>query len=236
MQNKEPNKFTRLWKEKGYYILLALCVAAVGVSGYFFITGAMEEKQSLQESLSVPVTVEKPKTENKTGKPASTQTGQTETAAPQAESEPASAQAAVSDPVEDQPLTVLPVNGAVTQDYAMDHLTYHATTQDWRVHNGVDLAADLGAGVKAAKAGTVSAVYEDDYYGTTVVIQHDGGYTSHYCNLADQALVAVGDTVRAGDTIGTVGQTALLETGEEPHLHFEVYHDGEPTNPAGFLY
>ena len=52
MQNKEPNKFTRLWKEKGYYILLALCVAAVGVSGYFFITGAMEEKQSLQESLS----------------------------------------------------------------------------------------------------------------------------------------------------------------------------------------
>ena len=54
--------------------------------------------------------------------------------------------------------------------------------------------------------------------------------------LADQALVAVGDTVRAGDTIGTVGQTALLETGEEPHLHFEVYHDGEPTNPAGFLY
>lgn len=233
MQNKEPSKFTKMWKEKGYYILLVLCVAAVGISGYFFLTGAMEEKQSVEQSLSVPVTVETPKAESKTGKSAE---ARTETVVTEENKEPASAQTTMADPVEDQPLTVLPVNGAVTQDYAMDHLTYHATTRDWRVHNGVDLAAETGAGVKAAKAGTVSAVYDDDYYGTTVVIQHDGGYTSHYCNLSDQALVNVGDTVRAGDIIGTVGQTALLETAEEPHLHFEVYRDGEPTDPAGFLY
>jgi len=219
MQHNEPNKFARLWKEKGYYILLSLCVVAVGVSGYFFLTGASEEQQAVQESLSVPVTVEEVPEEPK--KP------QTRPAV--SEVKP------VEIPVE-APLTVMPVSGNVTRDYAMEQLTYNATTRDWRVHNGVDLAAAVGSEVKAAKAGTVTAVYEDEFLGATVVIGHDGGYTTHYSNLAADPMVAAGDTVAAGDVIGLIGQTALIETAEEPHLHFEVYANGEPTNPAGFLY
>ena len=118
----------------------------------------------------------------------------------------------------------------------MDHLTYNATTQDWRVHNGVDLAAPLGQEVRAAKSGTVSAVFEDEYYGYTVVVQHEGGYASHYCNLEEAPAVVAGDTVTAGQVLGTVGSTALIEAAEEPHLHFEVYLNGESVNPAGFLY
>lgn len=232
MQNDKSNKFTRMWKEKGYYIILSLCIVAVGVSGYFFITGAREE----QASLSVPVTVEKPadeKTPVTTTTPAEEKT--TEQPKPE-QSAPASAETELTDASAEEPLAVMPVNGSVTQDYAMDHLTYHATTQDWRVHNGVDLSAAVGSTVKAARAGTVTAVYEDEYYGTTVVIQHDNGYTSHSCNLAAETQVAAGDLVAAGDVIGTIGQTALIETAEEPHLHFEVYQNGEPVDPAGFLY
>ena len=148
----------------------------------------------------------------------------------EAETEPAEA---VQEIVED---TVMPVSGTVVQDYAMEHLAYNPTTQDWRVHNGVDLAAPLGQAVKAARGGTVTAVFEDSYLGHTVVVRHSDGYTSHYCNLAAEMTVAAGDTVAAGQVLGVVGDSALIETAAEPHLHFEVYHNGEPVDPAGFLY
>ena len=152
---------------------------------------------------------------------------QTQTAAAEEESAP------VAQLMEE---TVLPVSGTVQQDYAMDRLVYNATTRDWRVHNGVDLSAPLGQDVKAARAGTVTAVYEDDAYGVTVVVQHDGGWSSHYCGLAQELSVAAGDTVTAGQTLGTIGTTATVEIAQEPHLHFEVYCNGEPADPAGFLY
>ena len=228
MQNDRPNKFVRFWKEKGYYIALSLCIVAVGVSGWYFLSGAVKEDKAVEQTLSIPATVEEPEPQ----KPARQQVTDRQTAEPVPEqSEPVAAPAEV-----EAPLTVLPVSGDVLQDHAMDRLVYHATTRDWRVHNGVDLAAEVGTPVRAAKAGTVSAVYEDDYYGTTVVIQHENGYTSHSCNLQQTTHVSVGDTVAAGDLIGSVGDTALLETASEPHLHFEVYCNGEPVDPAGFLY
>lgn len=227
MQNNESNNlFARFWKGKGYYILLALCLVAVGVSGYLFVTGAREENRLVEQSLSVPTVAEEP---------AAVQEQPSESAVTQTEELPAEAETAapVQDVFEER---VMPVSGAVVQDYAMDRLVYHATTQDWRVHNGVDLAASLGQDVKAARSGTVSAVYEDDYLGWTVVLQHTDGYSSHYCNLAETLPVTVGDQVRAGQVLGTVGSTALIEVAEQPHLHFEVYHNGEPVDPAGFLY
>lgn len=219
MENNKPNKFTRLWKEKGYYILLSLCLIAVGVSGYLFLSGAAEEAEELQPVLSIPVEVEVPE--------------QTEPVPENKEQEPS---APTVQPEAEKPLTVMPVSGSVLQDYAMDRLTYNETTRDWRVHGGVDLAAEAGTPVKAAKAGTVSAVFEDSSYGITVVINHDGGYTSHYCNLDAETAVAAGDTVAAGDVIGTVGATALMERAVDSHLHFAVFENGQSVDPAGFLY
>ena len=47
--------------------------------------------------------------------------------------------------------------------------------------------------------------------------------------------VSAGDKVRAGDVIGSVGRTALLEVGQEPHLHFAVHRNGQPVDPEGFV-
>ncbi len=233
MQNHDSHSFKRFWKDKGYYILLGLCVLAVCVSGYFFISGALKETNEAQEVLSIPTTVEEP-----AEKPAQTP-AKTDTPAQQKEQQPAE-ETAAKQPAEEtvtpaEPMVVLPVNGDVLQNHAMDRLVYHATTQDWRVHNGVDLAAEVGEPVKAARAGTVSAVYEDDFYGMTVVITH-GDYTAHYCNLALNPMVAAGDPVAAGTVIGVVGNTALLESASASHLHFEVFRGGEPVDPASFLY
>ena len=230
MQNNESNnKFTQFWKSKGYYMVLGLCAVAIAVAGYVFLSDAAAEKQALEASLSAPVTATLPEEETPAADTAeqAPEKQQTQTAAEVEESQP------VAEIVED---TVLPVSGTVQQDYAMDRLVYNATTKDWRVHNGVDLSAPLGQDVKAARAGTVTAVYEDDAYGVTVVVQHNGGWSSHYCGLAEELSVEAGDTVTAGQVLGVVGTTATVETAQEPHLHFEVYCNGEPADPAGFLY
>ncbi len=225
MQNNQENKWNKLWKEKGYYIALTLCLVAVGVSGIFFLSGAMKEKRAVKESLAVPPVVEESREDPEAIK------RQNQEAQP---SEPASAQVETSVP---EPETaVMPVSGIVVQDYAMDHLSYNETTKDWRVHNGVDLEAPLGETVVAAKSGTVAAVYEDEFLGVTVVVDHQDGYTTRYCNMAKDPDVEAGQTVTAGAPLGKVGDTALLEIAAEPHLHFEVTHNGEHLNPAEFLY
>ena len=54
MQNNESNhKFVRFWKTKGYYMALILCLAVVGVSGYLFVSSAVEERQMPEQQLSV---------------------------------------------------------------------------------------------------------------------------------------------------------------------------------------
>lgn len=238
--NNQPGGFRKMLKEKGYYILLTLCIVAVGVSGAVFVSSALRQSQEAQETLSIPAKATDPDQDTKTPQqtPASTQTSP---ATPQGGTQSGTQGGTQSQPQTGsstaiaESVTVAPVSGTVIGDYAMEALAYNATTQDWRVHNGVDLAAAEGETVMAARDGTVTAVYEDEAYGTTVVIQHDDGYTTHYCNLAEGPAVSAGQTVAAGDAIGVVGRTAVLELGEDSHLHFAVFLDGAPVDPNEFL-
>ena len=73
-ENSKPNRFQHFLREKGYYIVLALCICAVGVSGWLFLSGALAEKDALSEpALSVATQTEIPKTE--AAKPASGDVG-----------------------------------------------------------------------------------------------------------------------------------------------------------------
>ena len=131
--------------------------------------------------------------------------------------------------------TAAPVAGQTVAEYAVDCLSYNQTTRDWRTHHGMDIAAEAGSQVCAAAAGTVYAVYDDEELGRTVVITHDGGYATRYGSLAQEVAVSPGDAVALGQPIGTVGSTALLESALEPHVHFSVTCNGEPTDPQDFL-
>ena len=119
--------------------------------------------------------------------------------------------------------------------FSMEELVYNATLGDWRTHDGVDIAAEAGTSVLAASSGTVLSVEEDPLMGTTVVLEHAGGYQTTYANLQAEPQVAVGDTVSAGQIIGAVGDTAAAEASQGPHLHFSVTKDGEPVDPQEFL-
>ena len=117
----------------------------------------------------------------------------------------------------------------------MDALIYNQTTRDWRVHNGIDIAAEAGTSVCAAADGTVYTIYTDETMGTTVVIRHTGGYMTRYSSLAAEVSVQVGQAVTAGQVIGAVGNSALLETAMGDHLHFSVTLNGEAVDPEEFL-
>ena len=71
--------------------------------------------------------------------------------------------------------------------------------------------------------------------GYTVEIRHEGGYTTRYASLAENLSVKEGDTVKLGQVIGCVGDTALVESVIGPHVHFSVTYRDEQMDPAEFL-
>lgn len=241
MQNHEEkpsNSLKKFLREKGYYIVLALCVAAVGVSGYLFVRTASDQNTlPADTSLSVPLTVP----EETTGSKGNTDKSQSSSSASSAVTgEPAEDAAGSAELTEDTAETasvdtVRPLSGDTIAVFSMDALAYNETTQDWRTHNGIDIAASVGDNVLSARDGVVGSVYEDDGYGTTVTVNHADGYTTYYANLSEDPAVEVGQTVKAGDVLGTVGSTATVELAQEGHLHFAVYHNQQPVDPEQFL-
>lgn len=119
--------------------------------------------------------------------------------------------------------------------FSSDTLTYNEALGDWRTHSGVDLSAELGQEVVAACGGTVISVQDDVLLGRTVTVDCGDGLTTLYGNLAEDVAVTAGDTVSAGDVIGTVGETASGEYNETAWLHFAVEQDGEAVDPMAYL-
>ena len=202
------NNSGRIFAGKGYYIALILCAAAIGITGYLYSRNLSNTEQTMKVVGSEP-------------------TSEAATEASQPSSEAATEKPTLK--------TAAPVAGQTVAEFAADCLGYNETTRDWRTHAGLDIAAEEGAQVCAAAAGTVYSVYDDEELGMTVVITHDGGYTTQYASLAAEVSVIPGDAVALGQPIGTVGTTALLESALEPHVHFSVTCNGDPMDPAEFL-
>jgi len=115
----------------------------------------------------------------------------------------------------------------VLREYPLPAIAFISMGYGWQLdsdsgnvafHSGVDLTADRGTPVLAAGEGTVAFASNQGNYGNLIVINHSQGLQTRYAQL-DSIDVEVGQTVRAGDRIGTVGSTGLATT---PHLHFEI--------------
>jgi len=209
---------------KGYYIALVLCAVAIGITGILYYRNAQETQQVSQEpEQQATVAVDAPQEDLVV-----------------AATQPVVIHRPAVEVPEEVPApkvlkTAAPLSGETVAGYAMDCLSYNQTTRDWRVHNGVDITAEAGTEVLAAADGVVYTTYADDIMGTTVVIRHDGGYTTQYASLAEELKVAAGDSVSLGQAIGTVGETALVETTMGPHVHFSVLKNDESMDPNEFL-
>ena len=216
---------------RGYYIALIGCAAAIWITGYVFYRNqnqpeAVSNVETYTDILAgtlgtedVAVIATEP-APSKTTKPSIPQ-GTTPTT-------PAVTEAR-------RMKTMSPVAGEEIFGYSMEALSYNQTTRDWRVHNGVDLAAEAGSEVCAAADGEVYTVYEDDAMGSTVVIRHDDGFTTRYSSLAEKLTVKPGDKVTMGQTIGYAADSAIVESTLGSHVHFSVTCYDETIGPAAFL-
>jgi len=137
--------------------------------------------------------------------------------------------------VEKDPEFVKPIEGEVSKEFAKDSLIYSETLKEWTTHLGVDIKAERATVVKSAADGTVKYIKNDPRFGLTIIIEHSNGFETRYCNLLTTEFVSEGEEVKAGQTIGTVGDSAIYEIVDESHLHFEILKNSENVNPSEYI-
>ena len=221
MKDSRNERLRAMFAGRGYYIAIALCLVAAGTIGYF----ALRER---------PVTVEQTDTPPVLDIQPVTPTQPVVKPAPVVIPDPVE-EAEITEPAELLPQVVSPLDGTTVTVFSMTELLYDPTMADWRTHDGLDVMAELGSTVVAAREGTVESIVADALYGTVLTIDHGDGIKTVYANLADVPAVNVGDWVEAGATIGSVGTTAICEIGQGTHLHFAVTVDGVYVDPLEYL-
>ncbi len=223
------NKVKNFFLNKGIYLIAIVGVAAICLSGLYIANLSKDPKENPDNSNSAVsstsdsqdvVALPTRKTEAPSG------TGSTPSATPGGSTAPTATPSVAptvtpSNNGADIKL-VLPLEGNILVDYAMDKLIYNKTLDEWRTHSGVDIAADQDEEVKAAADGKVIDVKKDPRLGYLIIIEHKGGVNTIYANLKEETDVNIGDSVKQGDVIGWVGRTAPFEYAEDSHLHFEV--------------
>lgn len=146
-------------------------------------------------------------------------------------------QPTAGDPTEPRAMMILPVSGLLYKEHDATLQVYSNTMGDYRVHLGLDIATAPEAPVYAVADGKVEKVWEDSMMGTCVAITHKDETVSIYKNLAKDLAegITAGAELKQGDEIGRVGDTAVVEMADEPHLHFEVTVNGLSVDPRDFF-
>lgn len=211
-----------------YIGLTAMAVVVLCVTVYTFIGSG-----KTQNNVKLPDTSELPEKPPVTEAP-NTDRIPPQTIPPQTEDKPT-----VVPPVKDwtQVTLTMPVEGTVMKAHDPVNAVYSSTMNDYRVHRGIDIECNIGDDVLCCAYGTVVSVGNDPFMGTTVTIDHGDGLISVYKNLSAELpeKIKAGAEVFEGDVIGSVGESAIIEIADEPHLHFELMLDGKTADPLDFF-
>ncbi len=234
--------------KRGFYIILFLCICAIGVSGYVMFnepqvsddvlgytdtvedfsfpepSGMDFEPVMLPEITEVEEEKKEPEQKAEVKDSAKVQTQPTQKAVATVKKQE----------IEVEPKEISyqkPLDGEVSLKFSGDELIKSKTMDDWRIHTGVDIAAPSGTKVHAIAAGTVMEVFEDEMMGYTVKIRHKEGCVSTYSNLMKGIVVKKGDKVKLGQVIGGIGDSAIAECMEPAHLHLELTQNNVNIDP-----
>ena len=240
---KNVFKKSKIFDRDGFYVILFICLCIVAIAAVYITNNnnklarrqaVVGEKTRQQQPINnvdlvdnsgtkttVPTTNQPPKTTNIKSQDSKEQSSSKQQKAAQNSTFK----------------LVKPVDGTISRDYCGENassaqLTYSQSMGQWETHEGIDFVCDVGTDVKAAAAGKVVQILNNDAalhgnkigYGVAVVIEHDNGMSTAYANLAENVLVKVGDKVKAGQVIGKVGDTSTRESVsiEGSHLHFAL--------------
>jgi murein DD-endopeptidase MepM/ murein hydrolase activator NlpD len=257
----ENNKFKKnsLFEKESFYIVLFVCLCIVAVTAVYMTRSNSSTKEKVSQKSttkqSTPQTQTKPLTTTNKPKTQMTSKQQVKTIK-DVSKEMAKAKklslSKTSKSVASKNFKLLyPVKGNILKGYDSENLQYSQTMNQWETHEGVDIASDLGTEVKAAMGGTVVEVitkneavneFDKSGYGDGIVIDHGNGYRTEYLNLAvDSIKLKKGNVVKAGQVIGTIGETSGRESValEGSHLCFSLLKksgkDYVSVNPEKFL-
>lgn len=128
----------------------------------------------------------------------------------------------------------LPLGTEILKDYSDGEMVSSKTMGDWRVHNGIDFTGKEDSEIFAIQSGKVTAVYEDEMWGTVVEINHGNEMIAKYCGMKKDSTVQKGDTVQKGQTIGKLG-IIPIEEADGNHLHLEITVDGTLVDPLAAM-
>ncbi len=124
----------------------------------------------------------------------------------------------------------LPSENNIIKHYSGGEMVKNATTDDWRVHTGLDIAGKVGDPVKCIFDGTVTDVRDDDLWGTTVTVDHGNGITSEYRGLGRGSTQEVGAQIKINEKVGNLGEIPV-EKADGAHLHLEIFENGKQIDP-----
>ncbi len=263
MNRKLVSKLSNFLLGNGFYIALTLCLALIAFSGYYLMDSMTptvvapvsgvpeivlpEEEVSSHAEVEVELPVVQPYVQPEQelpvfSSPQDSTIEETEEIPELLEEVQEALEEElplVEDSIQEEiPLAIsyfFPAEGEITQYHSLEVLSYNAVMGDWRTHSGIDISCPEGSAVFAMADGEVTAVFQDNLMGTTVVIAHGENLESTYANLGEFPSVSVGDWVLGGQIIAVVGNSALAEKGSEPHLQFSVSQDGVPQDPIDFI-
>ena len=236
MDNKnifDKKKFSG--KRSVYYIIMGVCVIVIGAAS-FISYKSIQNALSNEKLENTPDTVDKVDSpvENVTENKTDTETPVVTEPLPEEQTEAVNTQPSEQPTVESKSY-IMPVSGDVTTGFSTTAPVYSETLKDWRIHDGVDISAAIGDNVVAVNDGAVEKISADDIYGITVVIKHTDGKKSTYCNLEDSVELEEGQLINQGDIVGKVGNTAVFEISDGPHLHFEMSENGNKIDPLSVI-
>ncbi len=253
--NQKKNGITVFFKLKGFYIVLVVCVIAAAVSSYLAVETLMDyfatenspiHSNPIEGSDHIGTQVDNPQIDVPIEQPVVSEQASSSSVADQeqsteeeviAQEEEGSipvevpvesvqqTQVQPSDAVAEQPSFTMPVTGEIVKDFSADELVYNDTMNDWRTHNGIDIAAAIDTPVMAALGGEVVKIEIDDLWGGVVEIDTEG-VIIRYAGLNPEIAVQNGQQLRSGEIIGRVGEVPA-ELADEPHIHIEAIKDGE---------
>ena len=234
------NKLSKFFNNKGFYVILAVCIIIVAATAIFVTTQNLNSPDTGINSETKIIPGEANADQGEQAKAVTGTVDKTGTAK-QTTAANTPAKAAVTKPK--TTTTVIkfnrPVDGTIMKEFTKDIYTFSEskTLGDIRAHIGIDFKVDKLTKVRAVADGTVCFV-EDNKNGITVEISHGTtGLKTKYAGLSKEGLqdISFGLKVKANEIIGLVGDPIQIECEDGPHLHFEVLKNGKSVDPSLYL-
>ena len=204
-------------KRRAVYLVLALCILAVGLSVTFMLINNNNDL-TLDANDDKPVIVEPD--DSILGNPDDTPVDE-----PQIE----------PTPVEKVVSFIVPVANLTSVSEYSETMVFNSTLNRFSSHMAMDFFSAEGSDVYAVYDGKVISIETTFLQGTTITIDHGNGLCTIYNSLADGDAVSVGQNVKQGTVIGQVSVSNRQEYKSGAHLHFEVKENGQLIDPYKYL-